>query len=206
MQMNFADRIHISPGQWGIARMMERINYIQENFGVDKWLPAKNNGFQQALDAEMAPEKTAATEPKNESLFAPGTLPGPDKMGGKDINEILTGASQKYGLDRKMLEAVIKAESNFNPRAVSKKGAMGLMQLMPNTAWEMNVKNPFDPEQNVEGGAKYLKSMMDKFGDPQLALGAYNAGPKAVETYKGIPPYAETQDYVKKVMKFLDEG
>lgn len=208
MQLDFMDRIHVSPSKWGVAKMMERISYIQDNFGVEKWMPSKK-GFQQALDSEMtAPVKNdiGVVEKKNETLFAPGTLPGPSKIEGKKLDDILNGASEKYGLDRKMLEAVIKTESNFNPRAVSKKGAMGLMQLMPNTAWDMNVKNPFDPAQNVDGGAKYLKSMMDKFGDPQLALSAYNAGPKAVETYKGIPPYQETQDYVKKVMQLLKDG
>lgn len=112
---------------------------------------------------------------------------------------LINAASVKYSLDPKVLEAVIDAESQYNPRALSCKGAQGLMQLMPQTAWQLGVSNPYDPEQNIDAGARYLKQMLDKFGALELALAAYNAGPGAVEKHGGIPPYKETKEYVKKI-------
>ena len=101
------------------------------------------------------------------------------------------------------IDYIIKAESGFNPNAVSKAGASGLMQLMPGTARGLGVEDIFDVEQNIEGGAKYLRGMLDRFdGDKSLALAAYNAGPNAVKRYGGIPPYQETQNYVKRVLSY----
>lgn len=119
--------------------------------------------------------------------------------------KIISKASGKYGVDPRLIEAVIKAESGFNPDAVSDKGAEGLMQIMPKTQKMLDVSQPFNPSQNIDGGTKYLKGLIQKYnGDLPLALAAYNAGPKAVDQYGGVPPYQETQNYVKEVLSYYD--
>jgi len=116
---------------------------------------------------------------------------------------VIAESARKYDLPEKLLSAVIKVESNFNPRAVSSEGARGLMQLMPATARQLGVKNSFDIQQNVDAGSRYLKDMLDRYdGRIDLALAAYNAGPGAVDRYGGIPPYRETKGYIKKVMAY----
>ena len=117
------------------------------------------------------------------------------------ISEI-TEASNRYGVPERLVTAVIRAESGFNPRAVSRKGAQGLMQLMPATASGLGVRNSFDPRDNIHGGVRHLRGLIDRFpGNLPLAIAAYNAGEKAVVAYGGIPPYPETQEYVGKVMR-----
>ncbi|MFZ5596083.1 MAG: lytic transglycosylase domain-containing protein [Bacillota bacterium] len=116
------------------------------------------------------------------------------------IEEMIQKTAEKFGLDPSLLRAVVKVESDFNPLAVSGAGAMGLMQLMPGTARSLGVENPYDPLENLEGGAKYLKSMLERFGgNVSLALAAYNAGPGAVKKYGGVPPYSETVSYLNKI-------
>jgi soluble lytic murein transglycosylase-like protein len=112
-------------------------------------------------------------------------------------------SAEEASLDPALVAAVAAVESGFNPRAVSPAGAVGVMQLMPGTAAELGVSDPFDPAQNVRAGARYLRNLLDRFGKLELALAAYNAGPGAVERYGGIPPYRETVEYVKKVLDRL---
>lgn len=109
-------------------------------------------------------------------------------------------AAERYGVPESLIRAVIRVESAFNPRAVSRKGAQGLMQLMPETAAVLGVRNAFDPRENIDGGVRHLRGLLERFGDLQLALAAYNAGEQAVLTHGGIPPYPETRDYVTRVL------
>lgn len=119
----------------------------------------------------------------------------------QDFSRIVSEKANKYNIDPSLVHAVIKVESNGNPYAVSRKGAKGLMQLLPSTASDLGVTDPFDPEDNIDGGARYLRYLMDKFGgDLTLALAAYNAGPKIVEKIGDVPRIPETKQYVKKVL------
>ena len=119
---------------------------------------------------------------------------------------LITRAAKEHGIAEPLLKAIIKAESNFDPSAVSKKGAKGLMQVMPNNFKALQIRDPFDPEQNIMGGARYFGQLMKRFeGDLRLAIAAYNAGPDAVEQYNRIPPYKETMNYVKRVMKYYND-
>jgi soluble lytic murein transglycosylase len=121
---------------------------------------------------------------------------------GKDYDKLIEKVARAEGLDVDLLRAVVKTESNYNPEAVSRKGAVGLMQLMPETARVMGVADPFHPADNLEAGARHLRRLIHKYqGQLDLALSAYNAGEKAVDRYNGIPPFPETEDYVEKVLR-----
>jgi soluble lytic murein transglycosylase-like protein len=115
---------------------------------------------------------------------------------------LVARVGREEGVPPALVKAVIHAESAFNPRAVSHKGAMGLMQLMPRTARYLGVQQPFVPEHNVEGGARYLRRLRERFGNWTMALAAYNAGPEAVSRFGGVPPYRETQTYVRRVLTY----
>lgn len=125
----------------------------------------------------------------------------------RKFDQYVMRASRKYEVDPDLIHAVIKAESLYNPYAVSPKGAGGLMQLMPDTAKQYGVINRFSPEQNIDGGTKYLKFLLDRYeGNIKLAVAAYNAGEGAIDKYGDIPPYAETRAYVQKISLFLEKG
>ena len=147
------------------------------------------------------------TDGSEQSSFSDILKTAMSSNGTEDLESIFERASQTYQIPSALLKAVAKAESNFNPLAVSSAGAQGIMQLMPATAQSLGVTNSFDPEQNIMGGAKYLSQMLQRYdGDTTLALAAYNAGPGNVRKYNGIPPFEETHRYIDKVMAYAGDG
>ncbi len=169
---------------------LQRIKMIENQFQslASYGAPQKpSEDFQKILDTSIENKKNVNSVSRGE------------------INDLIDKYSAQAGLDVDFVKAVINQESGFNPNATSKCGAMGLMQLMPGTAQGLGVTNAYDPEQNIQGGTKYLKGLMDRFdNNKSLALAAYNAGPNAVKKYGGIPPYQETQNYVKSVLARYD--
>ncbi|AOQ24339.1 Membrane-bound lytic murein transglycosylase F [Moorella thermoacetica] len=165
-----------------------------------------NTIFLLALLAQMEPDRsltpagptTAAGRLADGSQVDRTGAPAPSNT---SLETLISEVAARYGLPASLLKGVVAAESGFNPGAVSPAGAIGLMQLMPATARALGVNNPFDPAANLDGGARYLKQMLDRFqGNIRMALAAYNAGPGAVEHYRGVPPYRETRAYIDKVL------
>lgn len=161
-------------------------NYLESLLGRENTYPSKRTGghdqaesFSKVFGAHKA--QATAADPSQ-------------------FDDIAEKTAKKHGVDSALVKAVMKVESGLNPRAVSHAGAQGLMQLMPQTAQALGVNDAFDPLQNIDGGTRYLKEMLDSFGDTATALAAYNAGPGAVRKHGGIPPYRETQNYVPKVL------
>jgi soluble lytic murein transglycosylase-like protein len=139
-------------------------------------------------------------------VVAPAPVPKSQTKALKDFSELVDRAAKANDVDPLLVHSIIKVESDYNPYAISRKGAEGLMQLTPSTARMLGVANSFDPQQNIEAGVKYLKYLQSVYKDDRLALAAYNAGPGAVERYKWIPPYPETQNYVYQVGKRYGEA
>jgi soluble lytic murein transglycosylase-like protein len=179
-----------------VARVQELQQLIQ---GSSAKAPAPTGDFGAVL-ASAASSAAGAAAPVGVASVGAGSIAGVPFA-----NEINAAAS-RYKLDPALLAGLIRQESNFNPNAVSPAGARGLVQLMPGTAAGLGVKDPTDPAQAIDGGARYLRQQLDRFGnDPERALAAYNAGPGAVLRHGGVPPYAETQAYVRKVQQYADE-
>ncbi|MGN1152763.1 MAG: lytic transglycosylase domain-containing protein [Candidatus Gastranaerophilaceae bacterium] len=183
----------------GLELTLRRISAIENQFQEMMNFPSElgqtDSDFQRILDS------TYEKEYGQKSTINSNNASANSNISHKDIDALIDKYSSQNNLDPDFVKAVVKQESGFNPNAKSHCGAMGLMQLMPATAQGLGVTNAFDAEQNIYGGTKYLKGLMDRFGNnKELALAAYNAGPNAVKKYNGIPPYKETQNYVKNVM------
>ena len=187
----------------GLDLTLRRLNTIENSInrilGPDENISNAQKSSAAKEFKSILDEKIAADKPQSQDAIPV------EKASFKNSRENIEGLIEKYAqknnLDPDFIKAVVKQESGFNPDATSKCGAMGLMQLMPNTAKGLGVTNAYDPEQNIEGGVKYLKSMLNRFNnDHKLALAAYNAGPGAVQKYGDVPPYRETQNYVKNIL------
>ncbi len=146
------------------------------------------------------------TSPKFKLVYREKRIQFDPGLRGEKYDLMIHRAAQRYGVDYALVKAVIKAESNFNHQAVSRVGAKGLMQLMPSTANLLQVQDSFRPDENIDGGVRYLRYLLDVYrGDLRLALAAYNAGERAVYRYRGIPPYKETRTYVKRVLSYYEQ-
>ncbi len=197
----------------GVRHVQARIAQLQEQFGMPGNLPG--TGFSQKLEKEMQKslgvteaQKTSepAVQENNQPLLAVQKVDNAKMvladmpLADQNLSTLIEAAARKYKVDPKLVAAVAEVESNGNQDAVSSVGAIGVMQLMPDTAASLGV-DPYNKQQNIEGGAKYLRQMLDTFGgDTKKAVAAYNAGPGAVKDYGGVPPYKETQNYVNKVL------
>jgi soluble lytic murein transglycosylase-like protein len=156
-----------------------------------------------ALVDKILPDEVPHPEPAPPQAAEQPQAPAPSRgaqLRDSIYGDLISAAAQTHGVDPILVQALIQVESNYRPRARSNKGAMGLMQLMPATAREYKVRNAYDPTANIDAGVRKLKSLIDKYGVFDLALAAYNAGEGAVERFKGIPPYRETQNYVSRIL------
>ena len=172
---------------------------------ITNWLGNYLQSGVQALLAQVLNAELSAKSQTRGSSAGSQISPAGLTATGTSFDDLINSVAGENGVDPRLVAAVAKVESGFRPDAVSSAGAMGLMQLMPATAQALGVTDPFDPQQNLEGGTRYLKSLLQRFGgDQTLALAAYNAGPGAVAAYGGVPPYAETQKYVTAVLSAMD--
>lgn len=184
--------------EYAVLRSGQRLHILSyENRGATVFLRLRGGSIEVAASELVAiePEEvfTAVAAPPITVAPGPAALPVP-------YADLIRSASQKYGVDQELIASVILVESNFNPQAVSRRNARGLMQLLPETAQRFAVTNIFDPSQNIDAGTRYLKELLEQYKqDLALTLAAYNAGPERVDRYRGVPPIAETVSYVRRV-------
>ena len=189
-QIGFSPKV---PGMDFSSRLQKEMNKLDTQPASTVAIPGEATAGKTADDSKAATEIFPAVSMEGSTASA---LP----TGAGDLSAFMDRAARKYDVDPRLVSAVAEVESGNDPSAVSGAGAIGVMQLMPDTAAALGV-DPYDAEQNIEGGTKYLRQMLDSFGgDVRKALAAYNAGPQAVRDYNGVPPYSETQDYVNKVL------
>ena len=203
----------------GLDITLRRINSIESSFqnllGDESAGGSFENALQNSIESTSSsagnfslPSKISTTTnlPDISGFSSIPSLSEGSSSSRSDIDNYIQKYSKEFGIDENLVRGVVKAESGFNPNAKSPVGAMGLMQLMPATAKSMGIDNPYDAEQNIKGGVKYLKGLLDRFGgDKEKAVAAYNAGAGAVNKYGGVPPYKETQNYVKRVLGYQNE-
>ena len=189
--------------QTDLATVAERISQITGTTpqmpGLPSNEPAPSASFASLVQSALGTNADASATPGDQPAAA--SAPARAVVPPEQIEKLVGANAAQFGVDPALIKAIIANESGFNANATSNVGAQGLMQLMPGTANGLGVTNAYDPAQNVWGGTKYIKGLLDRFnGDPRLAIAAYNAGPGAVEKYDGVPPYAETQNYVQNVL------
>lgn len=195
-------KVYVNDSVQGSARKTQSARFISS--GLVYW-SASAHGWKSVPSANIRAARSAAAE-VSQSQRASSFVHG-KPFTQQEVDAAIDQAAARHNVDPSLVRAVIKVESNFNPNAVSRKGAMGLMQLMPQTARQLNVTNPFDPEQNVDAGVRHLKRLMESFGgDVRLSLAAYNAGAGAVARSSGVPNFAETRDYVKRITRLYYGG
>ncbi len=203
------DDVPRKPAKPGGPRSNQRSVLVYWSRTEKRWKPVRS-----ATPGAMQAARSAAQEVSDYVAARPASETGPNGPSDPNYTSLARGravtageidaaieeAAQRHNVDANLVRAIIKVESNYNPRAISRKGALGLMQLMPGTARQLNVSNAFDPQQNVDAGVRHLKQLLNNFGgDVKLSLAAYNAGEGAVARNNGVPPYAETRNYVKRI-------